>query len=90
MNALKTALPCVGTGVLYIRVHEGKALAAHDSDGLSDPFCAVLINGEKLFETPRIRKSLNPSWDRLISGVDAARQEVLEGFRVGDGTDMLN
>ena len=41
-------LPC-NSGVLFVRVHEGAQLAAHDRDGKSDPYCVALINGEKVW-----------------------------------------
>jgi Ca2+-dependent lipid-binding protein len=36
------------TGMLYIRVHEGRSLRAMDRDGTSDPYCVTMVNGEKV------------------------------------------
>lgn len=36
------------TGMLYVRVHEGRSLRAMDRDGTSDPYCVTMINGERV------------------------------------------
>ena len=43
-----TPLPNAVAGVLYIHVHSGSDLLPSDSDGLSDPYCVVLLNKKQV------------------------------------------
>ena len=39
---------CVGCGVLCVHVHGGQDLKRLDATGLSDPYCIVMANKEKV------------------------------------------
>lgn len=39
---------CVVSGVLCVHVHRAQDLQGCDSDGLSDPYCIVQANKEKV------------------------------------------
>jgi Ca2+-dependent lipid-binding protein len=34
-----------------------------DNNGLSDPYCRILVAGQKACKTSIIKKSLNPKWE---------------------------
>ena len=50
-------------GDLRVELVEGKNLPAADRSGYSDPYCQFILNGEKIFKSKVIKKTLNPSWD---------------------------
>jgi len=50
-------------GDLRVDVVEAKNLPAADRTGYSDPYCVFILNGEKVFKTKVIKKTLNPTWD---------------------------
>jgi len=35
-------------GVLYVHIHSATGLMASDADGLSDPYCVLLVNKKKV------------------------------------------
>ena len=41
-------------------------MAAFDSNGFSDPYISLKLNGYRLLRTKVINKSLNPVWNKLI------------------------
>lgn len=49
-------------GTVYLTIVKGIDLMAVDTSGTSDPYCAVKVNGERLFKTHMIRENLNPEW----------------------------
>jgi hypothetical protein len=53
-------------GTLKLSVYAGRKLTAKDSNGKSDPFVEVTINGSRLQKTPVIKKTLEPSWNHEI------------------------
>uniref|UniRef100_A0A7S2S1Z4 Calmodulin n=1 Tax=Mucochytrium quahogii TaxID=96639 RepID=A0A7S2S1Z4_9STRA len=60
---------------LTVRVIEAQGLREADSNGFSDPYCAVSCRGTK-FKTATIKKTLSPLWDETfhfssMDGIDA-------------------
>ena len=47
-------------------VRRANGLAAMDSNGFSDPYALLFLNGEK-HKTRTIMKTLNPVWDATFS-----------------------
>ncbi|KAK9448882.1 C2 domain-containing protein [Limtongia smithiae] len=50
-------------GILMITMVDGTSLPAADRRGKSDPYCVLELNGEKVFKTKVIKKTLNPTWN---------------------------
>ena len=50
-------------GDLRVELVEGKNLPAADRSGYSDPYCQFILNGEKIFKSKVVKKTLNPSFD---------------------------
>ena len=50
-------------GDLKVELVEGKNLPAADRSGYSDPYCQFILNGEKVFKSKVVKKTLNPSFD---------------------------
>jgi len=46
-----------------LHIIEAKDVRAADSNGKSDPYVEVKINGHKAFKTHVIKETLNPKWD---------------------------
>jgi len=49
-------------GVLTVNVDDGKVIAV-DSSGTSDPFIIFNLNGNKVYTTKEIKKTLEPCWN---------------------------
>jgi Ca2+-dependent lipid-binding protein len=52
---------------LDIYLKEGKNLAVRDSNGLSDPYVKVLLNGSNVYKSKTILKNLNPQWNERFT-----------------------
>ena len=52
---------------LDIFLKEGKNLAVRDSNGLSDPYVKVLLNGSNVYKSKTILKNLNPQWNERFT-----------------------
>lgn len=50
-------------GLLSGEIIKADNVAAADRSGYSDPYAVVLVNGEKVFKTKTIKKTLNPVWN---------------------------
>jgi hypothetical protein len=50
-------------GDLKVDLVEGKNLPSADRSGYSDPYCVFILNGEKVFKSKTVKKTLNPSFD---------------------------
>jgi Ca2+-dependent lipid-binding protein len=60
-------------GDLRVELIEGKNLPAADRSGYSDPYCVFTLNGEKVFKSKIIKKTLNPTWDEKFDVVIPSR-----------------
>ncbi|KAI8875371.1 hypothetical protein K501DRAFT_202772 [Backusella circina FSU 941] len=49
-------------GVLTCRLLSGKDLKAADKSGTSDPYVIFNVNGEKVYKSDVVKKTLNPKW----------------------------
>ncbi|XP_003385799.1 PREDICTED: uncharacterized protein LOC100638002 [Amphimedon queenslandica] len=82
-------------GVLYIHVHSALGLRSGDMDGLSDPYCVVLVNKKKVLTTHYILDTLEPKWERGIEIFVSDFTQVSLTFAVYDwdgplvGDDLL-
>ena len=76
-------------------LQEGRNLPAMDSNGLSDPYCRVLVAGKKECKTPRIKKTLDPKWEPPaeakfnLASVESAKVEVEVWDKVGTAFKAL-
>lgn len=50
-------------GDLKVDLVEGRNLPAADRTGYSDPYCVFILNGERVFKSKTVKKSLNPTFD---------------------------
>ncbi|ODV83193.1 hypothetical protein CANARDRAFT_9769 [[Candida] arabinofermentans NRRL YB-2248] len=55
------------SGTLRLRLVKATNLPAADSNGKSDPFTKVYLNGKEVFKTKTIKKNLNPEWNEETS-----------------------
>lgn len=53
-------------GILHLDILSGSDLPAADSNGFSDPYCIVSLNGKVLHKTKTHKKTLNPEFDEGI------------------------
>ncbi|KAG6041774.1 hypothetical protein E4U41_001986 [Claviceps citrina] len=53
-------------GNLRVDVLDGADLPAADRNGKSDPYCKFELNGEEVFKTKVIKKTLNPTWNEFF------------------------
>jgi Ca2+-dependent lipid-binding protein len=53
------------TGVLVVRLMDGKDLAIMDLTGSSDPYCVFILGTQKT-KSKTVQKSLNPVWNENI------------------------
>jgi Ca2+-dependent lipid-binding protein len=63
-------------GDLRVELIEGKNLPAADRSGYSDPYCVFTLNGEKVFKSKIIKKTLNPTWDENFEVTVPSRTAV--------------
>jgi len=69
---------------INIIIKEAEHLKPVDSNGKSDPYCKVWVNGMQ-YKTPTIKKNLNPKWDYNISfSVDGSSTDVALQIEVWD------
>ena len=61
-NKMRAALIDHHSGFFELDIVAAEGLRAADPDGTSDPFCVVLLNGVKKFETPHVKGTLDPAW----------------------------
>jgi len=54
----------IESGTLYGQIIGAQNLIAVDSNGTSDPFCVVRLNGTKVHKTKVVKKCLNPQFDK--------------------------
>ncbi|KAJ3338957.1 hypothetical protein HDU93_008856 [Gonapodya sp. JEL0774] len=64
---IKFAEVTSGKGSLRLDIQSAEGLFAADSDGLSDPYCRVIVDGRKLHTTKIVKDSLNPIFAESIS-----------------------
>lgn len=60
-----------------IEILQGRNLASKDSNGLSDPFCKILVGDTVVKKTKVIPRSLNPSWEGEV--VTLGRKKASSG-----------
>eukprot|EP01135_Chromosphaera_perkinsii_P004098 Nk52_evm5s270 gene=Nk52_evmTU5s270 len=62
-----------------IFIQEARDLFANDWGGTSDPYVRVIFNGEKIYKTKTIKKTINPVWGEklLIPMVNRAADSAL-------------
>lgn len=53
-------------GKLRVDVLDAKDLPSADRNGYSDPFCKFELNGQSVFKTKTIKKTLNPAWNEFF------------------------
>ncbi|KAH3668401.1 hypothetical protein OGAPHI_002155 [Ogataea philodendri] len=71
-------------GSLRLRVIKASGLPAADSNGKSDPFTKVYLNGDDVMKTKTIKKTLDPEWNEEEEfEVDNRVNSVLR-FKVSD------
>lgn len=51
------------TGKLKLNILNGRNLLSADSNGKSDPFVVLKLNGNTIFKSDKIMKTLNPDWN---------------------------
>lgn len=51
------------TGVLNLDVISADNIPSHDRNGKSDPFVVVKVDGEKVYKSETIKKTLSPVWN---------------------------
>lgn len=54
-------------GQLQCEIIKADNVPAADRSGYSDPYAVVQLNGEKVFKTKTIKKTLNPVWNESFS-----------------------
>lgn len=54
-------------GVLTGEIVSAENVPAADRSGYSDPYAVILLNGEKVFKTKIVKKTLNPVWNESFS-----------------------
>ena len=50
-------------GDLRVELTEARNLPAADRSGYSDPYCVFILNGERVFKSKVVKKTLNPTFD---------------------------
>lgn len=53
-------------GTLRVEVLDASNLPAADRNGYSDPYCKFLLNGQEVFKTKTIKKTLTPAWNEYF------------------------
>ncbi|KAL2270903.1 hypothetical protein VTJ83DRAFT_274 [Remersonia thermophila] len=54
-------------GNLRVDVLDAQDLPAADSNGKSDPYVKLELNGQEVFKTKTVKKTLNPSWNEFFN-----------------------
>ncbi|ODV86448.1 hypothetical protein CANARDRAFT_27659 [[Candida] arabinofermentans NRRL YB-2248] len=55
------------TGILDLAIVKANGLKAADRNGKSDPFVQILMNGVKIYETDKVKKTLDPVFNEQLS-----------------------
>ncbi|CAM9326005.1 unnamed protein product [Phaeothamnion confervicola] len=50
-------------GDFIVHIHAARGLRPADANGLSDPYCVLLVGGVEVGRTPHHPKTLDPMWD---------------------------
>lgn len=53
-------------GTLRVDVLDAQDLPAADSNGKSDPYCKFELNGQDVFKTKTVKKTLSPAWNEYF------------------------
>lgn len=53
-------------GKLRVDILDGSDLPAADRNGKSDPYCRFELNGQEIYKTKTIKKTLNPTWNEFF------------------------
>lgn len=72
------------SGVLYCDIVSAENMDAVDSDGLSDPYVVVLMNGKRIVKTKAINNCLSPVWNKSFSVEISNRLRTTIEFQVKD------
>lgn len=88
LPALISSLPpadSIGnSGTLSLEILNASDLLSMDSNGKSDPFVKVYLNGESFFKTKTKKKTLDPEWNESTTiDIDSRVQSILR-FKVSD------
>lgn len=66
LNPTNVELPAsetmMDTGMLELKNLSANEVPSHDKNGKSDPFLVIRVDGEKIFETEIVKKTLDPVW----------------------------
>ncbi|KAG6866873.1 hypothetical protein C0991_008810 [Blastosporella zonata] len=54
-------------GILRVELLDGRKLHAADRGGKSDPYAVFLLNGDKVFKSEIIKKTVNPDWNQTFT-----------------------
>lgn len=58
----------ISSGTLSVDIHGANNLISADSNGKSDPFCRLLLNGtDEVFKTKTKKRTLDPHWNETTS-----------------------
>jgi Ca2+-dependent lipid-binding protein len=81
-------------GDLRVELVEGRNLPAADRSGYSDPYCVFQLNGERVFKSKTVKKTLNPTFDEKFDITIPSRtaaEFVVEVYDwdFGGGDDFL-
>lgn len=71
-------------GVLTGTIVKADNVPAADRSGYSDPYTNVILNGEKIFKTKTVKKTLNPVWNEPFSCEILSRTASKFKFEVFD------
>lgn len=77
-------------GSLTTEIIKADNVPSADSNGFSDPYCTVILNGEKIYKTDKKKKTLNPVWNEKFTSEILSRTaadlsiEVFDWDMAGD------
>ncbi|KAJ3033983.1 hypothetical protein HDV00_005602 [Rhizophlyctis rosea] len=54
-------------GILHVDILEAINVEGVDQRGTSDPYCQILLNGNKVYKTKTIKKTVNPVWNEAFT-----------------------
>ena len=81
-------------GSLRVDVLDADDLPAADRNGYSDPYCKFILNGQDVYKTKVLKKTLHPAWNEFfecpIKSRTAANFKVtVMDWDMGDKDDLL-
>lgn len=81
-------------GNLRIDILDGTELPSADRNGKSDPYCKFELNGQDVFKTKIIKKTLNPTWNEFFeipvpSRTGAKLKCTVYDYDFADSPDLL-